>query len=68
MKGTFCSFIIILDIHDFHILGEINEAFEKFRIFKARVGNECRRKIKYLRSEKGGEFTFCRFERYYEKM
>jgi hypothetical protein len=43
------------------------EAFEKFRIFKARVENEMDLKIKYLRSDRGGEFTSNEFNSYCEK-
>ncbi|MFA1255994.1 hypothetical protein, partial [Klebsiella pneumoniae] len=36
-------------------LKEKFEAFEKFKIFKNRVENESSVKIKYLRSDRGGE-------------
>ena len=38
-------------------LKEIFEAFEKFKLFKNRVENECGVKINWLRSDRGGEFT-----------
>ena len=38
-------------------LKEKSEAFEKFKIFKAKVENESRLKLKCLRSDRGGEFT-----------
>ena len=34
-----------------------DEAFEKFKAYKALVENELDRKIKCLRSDRGGEFT-----------
>ena len=47
-------------------LKEKSEAFEKFKIFKNKVENESRVKIKTLRSERGGEFTSREFNIYYE--
>ena len=38
-------------------LKEKSEAFEKFKIFKAKVENEQKLKIKCLRSDNGGKFT-----------
>ena len=38
-----------------------DEAFEKFKIFKARAENESGYKIKCLRSDRGGEFTSNEF-------
>jgi len=38
-----------------------DEAFEKFKSFKALVENESDRKIKCLRSDRGGEFTSDEF-------
>ena len=38
-------------------LKEKSEAFEKFKIFKAKVENETNLKIKCIRSDNGGEFT-----------
>jgi transposase InsO family protein len=43
------------------------EAFEKFKIFKAQVENEMDLKIKCLRSDRGGEFTYDEFNSYCEK-
>ena len=37
------------------------EAFKKFKIFKNRVENDFRVKIKSLRSDRGGEFTSREF-------
>ena len=38
-------------------LKEKSEAFEKFKIFKAKVENKINLKIKCLRSDNGGEFN-----------
>ena len=43
------------------------EAFEKFKLFKAKVENESGHKIKCLRSDNGGEFTSGEFKIFYEE-
>jgi transposase InsO family protein len=43
------------------------EAFEIFKIFKARVKNEMHLKIKFLISYRGGEFTYDELSNYCEK-
>jgi hypothetical protein len=43
------------------------EAFEKFKMFKAQVENEMDLKIRCLRLDGGGEFTFDEFNNYCEK-
>ena len=48
-------------------LKEKLDAFEKFKIFKNRVENESRVKIKSLRSDRGGEFTSREFNIFYEE-
>ena len=48
-------------------LKEKSKAFEKCKIFKNRVENESRVKIKSLRSNRGGEFTSREFNIYYEE-
>ena len=45
-----------------------SEAFDKFKLFKAKVENECGHKIKCLRSDNGGEFTLTEFNNLCEKM
>ena len=45
-------------------LKEKSEAFEKFKVFKAKVENEFKLKIKCLRSDRGGEFTSDQFYDY----
>ena len=48
-------------------LKEKLEAFEKFKIFKNRVENESRVRVKSLRFDRGGEFTSREFNIYYEE-
>lgn len=47
-------------------LREKYEAFEKFKIFKNRVENECGFKIKCMRADRGGEFTSNEFNNFCE--
>ena len=47
-------------------LKEKSEAFMKFKAFKALVENQSNRKIKYLRSDNGGEFTSNDLNEFYE--
>ena len=47
-------------------LKEKSEAFEKFKIFKAKVENESSLKIKCLKSYNGGEFTSNEFNEFCE--
>jgi hypothetical protein len=42
------------------------EAFEKFKFFKALVENEIDSKIKFLRSDRGGEITSYEYDEFYE--
>jgi len=44
-----------------------SEALDRFKVFKARVENEIGVKIKCLRSDRGGEFTFGEFNAFCEK-
>jgi len=44
-----------------------DEAFEKFKSFKALVENELDRRIKCLRSDRGGEFTSNEFFDFWEE-
>lgn len=48
-------------------LGEKLEVLEKFKIFNDKVENEVERRIKCLRSDRGGEFTSDEFNNYCEK-
>jgi hypothetical protein len=47
-------------------LKEKSEAFEKFKAFKSLVGNETDLQIKCLRLDRGGEFTSCEFDEFYD--
>ena len=47
-------------------LKEKSEAFNKFKDFKILVENEIEEKIKCLRSDNGGEFTFREFDLFCE--
>ena len=47
-------------------LREKSEAFNKFKAFKILVENEIEAKIKFLRSDNGGEFTSKEFDLFYE--
>lgn len=48
-------------------LREKSEAWEKFKIFKARIENEVDRRIKCLRSDTGGDFISDEFDTFCEK-
>ena len=60
-RGFYCERYFMIFSHDFTrmmwvvFLKENFEAFEKFKLFKNRVENESRVKIKCLRLDKGGE-------------
>ena len=43
-----------------------SEAFEKFKLFKAKAENECGQKIKCLHSDNGDEFTSGEFQNFCE--
>ena len=47
-------------------LKEKSEAFEKFKVLKNRFENESGMKVKYLRSDRGGEFTLNAFNSFCE--
>ena len=38
-----------------------SETFEKFKEFQSEVGNRRNKKIKFLRSDRGGEYLSCEF-------
>ncbi|OMO97119.1 Integrase, catalytic core [Corchorus capsularis] len=50
-----------------HLLKTKNEAFEAFKEFKAKVENQKERKIKVLRSDRGGEYFFDDFDEFCEE-
>ena len=49
------------------LLKRKSEAFGCFKIFKKQVENETEQKIKFLRSDNGGEFTSKEFNHYCEE-
>jgi transposase InsO family protein len=49
-----------------YFLKEKSEALEKIKVFKAHVENEIDLKIKYLRSDNGGEFNSNEFNEFCE--
>jgi hypothetical protein len=48
-------------------LKEKDEAFEKFKIFKAVTENQTGKKLKVVRSNKGGEFMSSEFKEFCDK-
>ena len=59
--------MIVLDILDYiYFLKHKNEAFDKFFLYKSEVENQLKRKIKRVRSDRGGEYVlyndFCEKE------
>ena len=45
-------------------MGHKYEALKKFKVYKAEVKNLLSRKIKILRSDRGGEYIHLRFQDY----
>ena len=72
-RGYYGERYFIIFVDDFTrmmwvaFLTEKSEAYEKFKIFKNRVENESRIKIKSLRSGRGGDFTSREFNIYCEE-
>lgn len=64
-------FMLIIDDYSkmmwAHFLKHKSKAFDMFVSFKNMIGNQTRRRIKCLRSNRGGEFTSKDFVEYYEK-
>jgi hypothetical protein len=44
-----------------------SEVFSKFKLWKAEVENQTGRKIKYLRSDNGTEYTDSQFQKFCEE-
>ena len=49
-----------------YLLRTKDEAFDKFKIFKAEVENQKDKKIKMIQSDKGGEYFLIEFNNYCE--
>lgn len=71
-KGFYGEKYFMILVDDFSrmmwvlFLKEKYEAFDKFQIFKNSVENELGKKIKYLRLDRGGEFTSNEFNIFYD--
>eukprot|EP00253_Pinus_taeda_P005553 PITA_05553 len=50
-----------------HFLKKKSEVFDRFKEFKALVGNQTEKKIKVLRTDNGGEFCSKEFEEFCNK-
>jgi hypothetical protein len=44
-----------------------SEAFEKFKVFKALIENQTGKRLKVVRSDRGGEFSSGNFKEFYDK-
>lgn len=64
-------FMLIIDDYSrmiwAHFFKYKSKAFDMFVSFKNMIENQTGRRIKYLRSNRGGEFIYEEFEKYYEK-
>ncbi|KAL0329194.1 UNVERIFIED_CONTAM: hypothetical protein Sradi_4906100 [Sesamum radiatum] len=64
-RGGFSYFIIFTDVHSrygyVYLMRYKSEAFVKFKEFKLEVENQTSRKIKTLRSDRGGGYLSCKF-------
>ena len=64
-RGGYCYFLTFTD--DLSKYGYINlmkhkfETFEKFKEFQSEVGNHRNKKMKFLRSDRGGEYLSYEF-------
>ena len=50
-----------------YFLKQKSEVFAKFKLWKAEVENQTGRKIKYLRSDNGTEYTDSQFQKFCKK-
>jgi transposase InsO family protein len=48
-------------------LKEKSEAFEKFKVFKALNENQTGKRLKTVRSDRGGDFSSWNFKEFYDK-
>ena len=72
-RGFYGERYLIIFFDDFtrmiwvDFLKEKLESFEKFKIFKNKVENQSRVKIKSLRSNRGGKFTSREFNIFFQE-
>jgi hypothetical protein len=72
-EGTGKENYFMLIIHDYSrltwvtFLKETDGAFEKFKIFKALTETQTCKRLKAVRSERGGEFMSSDFKEFYDK-
>jgi transposase InsO family protein len=72
-EGTWKEKYFMLIIDDYsrltwvYFLKEKDEAFEKFKIFKALTENQIGNKLKEVRSDRGGEFMSSDFKEFCDK-
>jgi hypothetical protein len=63
--------MLIIDDHSrltwVAFLKEKSEAFEKFKVFKALTENQKRKKLKAVKSDRGGDFSSWNFKELYDK-
>jgi len=50
-----------------YFMQQKSEVFDKFKLWKAEVENQIGRKIKYLRSDNGTEYTDTQFQKFCEE-
>ena len=50
-----------------YFLKQKSEVFTKFKLWKAKVENQTGRKIKYLTTDNGTEYTDLQFQKFYEE-
>ena len=73
MQSLGGSRYFVLFINDFsrmvwvYFMKQKSEVFENFKIWKAEVENQTERKMKYLRSDSGTEYTDGKFQKFWEE-
>ena len=69
-RGGYEYFITFIDDYSrygyLYLMHHKSETFEKFKEFKAEVENHRGKSIKFLRSDRGGEYLLCEFRQYLE--
>ena len=63
--GKYCYFLNFTDDLSrygyIYLMKHKSETFEKFKEFQSEVENHCNKKIKFLRSNRGGEYLSYEF-------